>query len=799
MLQRFARKRLNSLRRAFGQTRWARTFRRSRRARLNIPAALLPDPALLPDSPQDLALPSEVRDARLLTDAIAWSHRKGPQHPSARPAPRGIARKRQIPTKGRPTRNVLLISHCDFTGNSALHTYRIALELHARGYSPIIAVPGDPETVKDLGRPPFAVVPYRDSHADRLRFPDGRGPDLVHAFTPRERVRKLASRIVATSRCPFVVHLEDNDRAVLSAELERRAEDLEQLPALLLDDFIGAAQVHPLRGPHFVEHASGITVVIDRLLELAPTGIPAAVVSPGFDEAFVSPDTSGEQVRVGLGIRPDDHVVVYTGTIHTANVADMQRFYDALAALRRAGHPIVFVKTGWNAPDAPELEQLGDWARNLGWLPRAALPGLLAAADVLVQPGVPGPFNDYRFPAKLPDFLASGKPVILSRTNIGLALEDRREALVLENGTSAEIQNAVALLRDEPELARQIGEQGREFALRELRWAASVDSVESLYEEVAVTQSRPISPFALELDPPVRIIAVVLEPPDSNEARLARRHGVHGFCFPLEEMREATDDFPFCLRIAFSEDETIGSRLSRLSSSAYITVGGAPLLVCDDSGAAERWRGPAEREAGRPVHFALVESAKSAAPGLHGFDSLVEPPDVAMWKQLAVPLPEHAWFRSVALPEEGGDTSAYQIWLRKLVLQALGRASAQEPLIFADPSAAWAEPQARTAWLNATRSGLDDGVSRFYASRRLDRDGLRRVERAVEEAEGGSRARPHRSLTTVADAVELAAPLGPSVGAISQEQAETQPTFLGAVLTACRVRVARLAGRRRRP
>jgi hypothetical protein len=85
-----------------------------------------------------------------------------------------------------------------------------------------------------------------------------------------------------------------------------------------------------------------------------------------------------------------------------------------------------------------------------------------------------------------------------------------------------------------------------------------------------------------------------------------------------------------------------------------------------------------------------------------------------------MPLPEHSWCRSVAFPDGGVDESAYQIWLRKLVLQALGRGSAQEPVIFADPSAAWAEPHARAAWLNATRSGLGDGISRFYASRRLD-------------------------------------------------------------------------------
>ena len=53
-------------------------------------------------------------------------------------------------------------------------------------------------------------------------------------------------------------------------------------------------------------------------------------------------------------------------------------------------------------------------------------PQLLVAADILVQPdGSPGPFNDYRFPSKLPDFFASGRPVVLPKTNIGLYLSER--------------------------------------------------------------------------------------------------------------------------------------------------------------------------------------------------------------------------------------------------------------------------------------------------------------------------------------------------------------------------------------
>jgi len=628
----------------------------------------------------------------VLADALAWSQRRGKQ-PASDAARRRIPRRPPPASSSGAITNILLISHCDFTGNSALHAYKIAMELHSRGLSPLIAVPGDPGTVEYVGRPPFSVISYRNARVGRVHFPDGRGPDLVHAFTPRERVRKLATRIVARSRCPYVVHLEDNDRAVLSAELEANIEELQQLPAPVLDRFIGGAQMHPLRGPHFLEQAAGVSVVIDRLLELAPTDVPTAIVRPGFDEPVLSPDRPRDEVRAELGIRPSDFAVAYTGTIHTANLPDMRRLYVALAALRRDGYPIVFVKTGWDAPDAPELRQLGDALRNLGWLPRASLPSLLAAADVLVQPDMPGPFNDYRFPAKLPDFLASGRPVILGRTNLGVSLEDGRNALVLENGTTAEIYGAVALLREKPELAREIGERGRAFALRELRWSTSVDRVETLYGEVAASSRGAPPAWALELDPPVKAIALVPKQPDLAEAQAARRAGIYGFCFPPGGWSgEPIRDFPFCFRITESDDEMAESTLSQLSSPAYISVSGEPLVLRD---------------------------------------LLVEPPEVASLQQLAAPLPDHVWFRSVAFPDSRTDASVYQLVLRKLVLQTLGRASVQAPVIFLDPGG----ELSRDAFLKATRRALQDGIRQFYVSRGLD-VGAHAVEGLLRLASG---------------------------------------------------------------
>src|SRR6188508_224151 len=97
--------------------------------------------------------------------------------------------------------NVLFVSHCDFKGNSAFHVLAIAQELFARGYSPAICVPDDPRTIEDVGRPPFPVLGFDQAEREPTPFPDGRGPDLVHAFTPREHVRQLTLATAARYGC----------------------------------------------------------------------------------------------------------------------------------------------------------------------------------------------------------------------------------------------------------------------------------------------------------------------------------------------------------------------------------------------------------------------------------------------------------------------------------------------------------------------------------------------------------------------------------------------------------------------
>jgi glycosyltransferase involved in cell wall biosynthesis len=360
-------------------------------------------------------------------------------------------------------RNVLFVSHCNFTGQSAYHVYSIATGLERRGWSPAIAVPGRPLGVRDLGRPTFPVLSFRDAQRGPLKFPDGEGPDIVHAFTPREPVRRLTLDVVRRHGCLYVVHLEDNEMAVRGT-----------LTSTYDPEAIGV----------FMEEAAGATVIVDRLRELTPEHVPTAVVWPGYDAAIDRPSRPRPKIRRDLGLEDADVAVIYPGNVHDANVGEVRSLYEAVEMLRAGGRKAVLVRSGLTSVPASRLPKLGGGIRDLGWIRRRRVFELLHAADVLVQPGAPGLFNDYRFPSKLPEFLASGRPVVLPRTNIGLHLEDRVEALLLAEGRAEEIREKIALLDDDSELRERVGARGREFAQRELQWAKSVDRVVDLYGEI---------------------------------------------------------------------------------------------------------------------------------------------------------------------------------------------------------------------------------------------------------------------------------------------------------------------------
>ena len=371
---------------------------------------------------------------------------------------------------GRPALNkVLFVSYGPFDCNSAGHIAGFAGELTGRGFAVGVCGRDRIYNVHAFGPAPFEFFTVQDLASDPrgvMGF-DGRfEPErtAMVCWTPRKLARQAVAKVARLHGVPYIVHLEDNEDHLSRLRFaagrmgeEAEAKDRAERTALLYG-------------------AMGASVIEQRLAETLPPDLPSVLLEPGVDmaqfEATLGPHRRATILRLA-GASPEATVIVYPGNIHRVNVADMAGLYGAVRLLRERGREVVLIKTGKDDEQVSAAAGLGAQSPGvltLGQVERSMLVDLLRCADVFVQPGAPGPFNDYRLPSKLPEFMATGRPMILPKTNVGLRLRHGVDALLLERGTAEEIIGLVEAVMADPALALRLGRNGQAFARRTYRW-----------------------------------------------------------------------------------------------------------------------------------------------------------------------------------------------------------------------------------------------------------------------------------------------------------------------------------------
>ena len=380
--------------------------------------------------------------------------------------------------------NILFVLYHDFRANSAGQIYPLANELVRLGHNCAVAVPRNKETISVLGTPLFRCLDFSQLEDLPTCFPDRRGPDVIHSWTPRENVRIFTE--AALSRYPSMnlfVHLEDNEWHLLEQSTAQSIKSLSALSPEELDYVVPPDRSHPIRGVSFMKQATGITVIIDKLRELVPEGLPTLELWPSADESLFSQSSSDSVSRQTLGIPPGNTILVYPGNVHAANAREVRSLYLAVALLNREGHPTTLVRAGLDFVSFLGPDE--GWARSnaieLGYIAKREIPSFLALADVFVQPGRPDHFNDYRFPSKLPDFLAMGRPVILPRSNIGLHMRHEEDAWVLDNANGPAIAEAVRAIMTDSALYARLADGALRFFRARLSWPLSARNLSSFY------------------------------------------------------------------------------------------------------------------------------------------------------------------------------------------------------------------------------------------------------------------------------------------------------------------------------
>ena len=409
--------------------------------------------------------------------------------PAARLGPRHPAGAAAAPAPADRPRRILFVLYGDMTSNSALHVAALAEQLIARGHQCVVAVPRDADTLRYHPGARFRCATYAECGERAALFADGAAPDIVHAWTTAERVRRFSLAICASTGAQLVVHLEDNEGAIFETTTGHTAAELVALPPAELDALVGDDHSHPRRRGEFLARTAGCTLILDRLDELLPPGKPARILWPAAAPEFFERPIPWE-LREALGWDRDHTVLFYHGNLHPTNRAEMAELHEAVVALNLAGTPTTLLRAGRDfcalpgdlaARAAPHIVALGRIDNH------AHLAPLLALADIFVQPGSPDSFNNYRFPSKLPEFFATGRPVILPRTNLGAVVRHGVEAFVLDQADAAGIAAAVRTIHADPSLAARLAVGAAAFAREHFSWDRSAESLATFYDVIAPT------------------------------------------------------------------------------------------------------------------------------------------------------------------------------------------------------------------------------------------------------------------------------------------------------------------------
>ncbi len=377
--------------------------------------------------------------------------------------------------------NILFTLYYDFRANSAIHVHSFANELARLGHDVAVAVPERKETGANLGEQLYRVANFAEIDGSWIDlFANRQPPDVIHAWTPRESVRLFCEHLRRLCCSTLVVHLEDNEEIILEANLRTPASELSDKSE------IPPGLSHPQRYPRFLREASGLTIIIDRLEKFVPQGVPRLVLWPGADSKLFYPRPKDEALLAQLRIPVNSTVLCYTGNVHAANAREVRSLYLAVAMLNREGMPTTLVRAGRDY--YPFLGSDEQWARKysveLGYVKHTEIPRVLSLADVLIQPGMDGPFNECRFPSKLPEFFAMGRPIILPHTNVGRFVEHGEHAWVLPKVDALSIVETLQRFRQDEAIVIRLGQGAQRFYEEHFHWEGSGRKLEQFYYQV---------------------------------------------------------------------------------------------------------------------------------------------------------------------------------------------------------------------------------------------------------------------------------------------------------------------------
>jgi len=286
-------------------------------------------------------------------------------------------------------------------------------------------------------------------------------PDVMIATSPQLLVGLSGWWLARCKRVPFVFEVRDLWPESLAAvgmghenSILHRA--LSKIAAFLYRHSDRIVVVTPAFEDYLVEHWR---VPRDKI----------SVVENGVETGVFAPDPAlARKMREELG-SDGKFLVSYIGTMGMAH--GLETIIAAAAELKTTHPEIVFLMLGEGA----EREKIAALAGErglvnmhfIGQKPREKIPAYIGASDVCLVPLRRDDLFKTVIPTKMLEFMSCARPVILGVDGQARAiLEEARAGLAIKPQSSDALANAIRYLAANRETARRLGQNGREYVIR---------------------------------------------------------------------------------------------------------------------------------------------------------------------------------------------------------------------------------------------------------------------------------------------------------------------------------------------
>lgn len=384
--------------------------------------------------------------------------------------------------------NILFVLYGGAETNSFIPLSLFAKELIKRGHDCTVVLHDKQEKRKIIEGVAF-FHPQDALKNPSSCFKNKKPADLLHAWTPRQNVTQFLLAYQALFPRPLVIYLEDHEGWIAEQFVCSLGKQVCKETEMSLGKLIPGALSHPYNYRYLLGLADAVATIVPALKEEVPAWIPAKTIMLGVDLDFFTPRLPKQDIRKKLAIGDNERVIVYCGGINRFTAPAIKSLCQTIELLHQRGYPCRLVRSG--------IEKLSTFPGicrkdlkhviELGVLPRLELPDLMASADIFIQPGEPSPFEKFRLPCKITEFMAMGIPSIIPNGNIASLVKQEKEALVHTTGRVEEMADLCEKVFKDTFLQSQLRVGARQFAENYFKITQKVDQLEGLYK-IAITR-----------------------------------------------------------------------------------------------------------------------------------------------------------------------------------------------------------------------------------------------------------------------------------------------------------------------